>query len=78
MGKFLSIEALAIMLSKDNPEFKQIVGEEMRCLIDAHEAHTICERGFDRPIPPKNRVLGVPMNYLLKDFWKFPADWVLN
>ncbi|MEP6872859.1 MAG: amino acid ABC transporter substrate-binding protein [Burkholderiales bacterium] len=76
VGKFLSIEALAIMLSKDDPEFKRIIDEEMKSLIRSHEADAIYERWFGRPIPPKNRVLGVPMNYLLKDFWKFPSDWV--
>jgi ABC-type amino acid transport substrate-binding protein len=76
VGKFLTIEALAIMLGKDDPEFKRIVDEEMRSLIYTHEAHVIYDRWFGQPIPPKNRVLGVPMNYLLKDFWKFPSDWV--
>jgi glutamate/aspartate transport system substrate-binding protein len=76
VGKFLTIEALAIMLSKDDPEFKKIVDDEMRSLINTREAQAIYERWFGQPIPPKNRVLGVPMNYLLKDFWRFPSDWV--
>jgi glutamate/aspartate transport system substrate-binding protein len=76
VDKFLTIEALAIMLSKDDPEFKKIVDDEMRSLINTREAQAIYERWFGQPIPPKNRVLGVPMNYLLKDFWRFPSDWV--
>lgn len=76
VGKFLTIEALAIMLSKDDPEFKRVVDEEMRRLIYSHEAEAIYERWFERPIPPKNRTLNVPMNYILKDIWKFPSDWV--
>jgi glutamate/aspartate transport system substrate-binding protein len=78
VGKFLNIEALAIMMSKDDPEFKRMVDEEMRRLIYTREAYTIYERWFSQPIPPKNRVLGVPMNYLLKDFWRYPSDWVPN
>jgi glutamate/aspartate transport system substrate-binding protein len=78
VGKFLTIEALAIMLSKDDPEFKRLVDEEMRRLIYTREAQAIYERWFNEPIPPKNRVLGVPMNYLLKDFWRYPTDWVPN
>ncbi|MEP6502853.1 MAG: amino acid ABC transporter substrate-binding protein [Betaproteobacteria bacterium] len=78
VGKFLNVEALAIMLNKDDPELKHIVDEEMRRLIFTREAYAIYERWFSKPIPPKNRVLGVPMNYLLKDFWKFPTDWVPN
>lgn len=78
VGKFLTIEALAIMLSKDDPEFKKIIDDEMRGLIYTQEAHAIYQRWFGEPIPPKNRVLGVPMNYLLKEFWRFPTDWVPN
>jgi len=76
VGKFLTIEALAIMLSKDDPEFKHVVDEEMRRLIYSHEAEAIYERWFEKPIPPKNRTLHVPMSYILKDIWKFPSDWV--
>jgi len=76
VGKFVTIEALAIMLSKDDPEFKHVVDEEMRRLIYSHEAEAIYERWFERPIPPKNRTLNVPMNYLLKDILRFPSDWV--
>lgn len=76
VGKFLTIEALAIMLSKDDAELKKIIDDEMRSLISTHEAHAIYQRWFGEAIPPKNRVLRVPMNYLLKDFWKFPSDWV--
>ncbi len=78
VGKFLTIEALAIMMSKDDAEFKHVVDEEMRRLIYSGEAQTIYERWFNEAIPPKNRVLGVPMNYLLKDSWRYPTDWVPN
>ncbi|MEP7099160.1 MAG: amino acid ABC transporter substrate-binding protein [Burkholderiales bacterium] len=78
VGKFLTIEALAIMMSKDDPELKQVVDEEMRRLIYSREAHALYARWFGKPIPPKNRALDVPMNYLLKDFWQFPTDWVPN
>ena len=76
VGKFLTIEPLAIMLPKDDPAFKRIVDDEMKRLISTHEAHAIFERWFMRPIPPKNTALNLPMNYLLKDFWKYPTDQV--
>jgi glutamate/aspartate transport system substrate-binding protein len=78
VGKFLTIEPLAIMLSKDDPEFKQMVDEEMRRLINTREAHAIYDKWFMKPIPPKNVALNMPMNYLLKDFWKYPTDQVPN
>jgi ABC-type amino acid transport substrate-binding protein len=78
VGKFLTIEPLAIMLSKDDPEFKRVVDDEMKRLIHSREAYKLYERWFMQPIPPKNTSLNLPMNYLLKDFWKYPTDLVPN
>lgn len=76
VGKYLTIEALSIMLPKNDAEFKQIVDAEMKRLILSREATAIHDRWFTRPIPPKGRSLDLPMNYLHKDFWKYPSDWV--
>ncbi len=76
VGKFLTIEPLSIMLPKDDPAFKRIVDDEMKRLIASHDAHAIFESWFMRPIPPRNTALNLPMNYLLKDFWKYPTDRV--
>jgi ABC-type amino acid transport substrate-binding protein len=76
VGKFLTIEPLAIMLPKNDADFKKIVDEEMKRLIFSKEAQAIYERWFMKPIPPKNLPLNLPMNYLTKDFWKYPSDQV--
>jgi glutamate/aspartate transport system substrate-binding protein len=76
VGKFLTIEPLAIMLSKDDPAFKRLVDDEMKRLIASREANAIYERWFLQPIPPRNTPLNLPMNYLLRDFWKYPSDKV--
>lgn len=76
VGKFLTIEPLAIMLRKDDPEFKKICDEEMKRLIISREAYAIYDHWFNKPIPPKNLPLNLPMNYLLRDFWKYPSDQV--
>lgn len=76
IGKFLTIEPLAIVLNKNDPEFKSIVDNEMKRLIRSHEAHALFARWFMQPIPPNNRALNLPMNYLLKDLWKYPTDLV--
>lgn len=78
VGKFLTIEPLAIMLTKNDPEFKRIVDDEMKRLITSREAYAVYDKWFLRPIPPRNVALELPMNYLLKDFWKYPSDWVPN
>ncbi|WP_374567949.1 amino acid ABC transporter substrate-binding protein [Ideonella sp.] len=76
VGKPLTIEPLAIMLPKDDPTFKRIVDEEMKRMIRSREAHALYEKWFEKPIPPKNTSLNLPMNYLLRDFWKYPTDVV--
>ena len=76
VGKFLTIEPLAIMLGKDDAAFKRIVDDEMKRLITTREAHAIYERWFLQPIPPRGVPLNLPMNYLIRDFWKYPTDRV--
>lgn len=76
VGKFLTTEPLAIMLSKNDPEFKKLVDEEMRRLIVSQEIIPIYNKWFLKPIPPKYTPLNMPVSYLLKDFWKYPTDVV--
>ena len=76
VGKFLTTEPLAIMMSKNEPEFKKIVDTEMRRMINSGEIYAIYDKWFIKPIPPKNTSLGLPVSYLLKDFWKYPTDIV--
>ena len=78
VGKFLTIEPLAIMLSKDDAAFKKVVDEEMRHLIRSGEGERIYARWFTSPIPPKDRSLNLPMSYLLRDSWRYPSDAVAN
>ena len=76
VGKFLTTEPLAIMLSKNDPEFKKVVDTEMRRLIQSGEIFPIYAKWFSKPIPPNNQALNMPISYLLKDFWKYPTDIV--
>lgn len=76
VGKFLTTEPLAIMLPKNDADFKKVVDDEMRRLIQSKEIYPIYDKWFQKPIPPKNTSLNMPVSYLLKDFWKFPTDVV--
>ncbi len=78
VGKFITIEPLAIMLSKDDAAFKKVVDDEMRHLIRSGEGEKIYNRWFMAPIPPKNVTMNLPMSYLLRDSWKYPSDAVAN
>ncbi len=76
VGKFLTTEPLAIMLSKNDPEFKKLVDAEMKRLVNSREIYTIYDKWFNQPIPPMNTALSLPASYLLRDFWKYPTDSV--
>jgi len=76
VGKFLTIEPLAIMMSKSDPAFKKVVDDEMKRLIRDGEAESLYDRWFLKPIPPRNVSMNLPMNYLLRDWWKYPTDVV--
>jgi ABC-type amino acid transport substrate-binding protein len=85
VGKFLTIEPLAIMMSKSDPAFKKVVDDEMRHMIRSGEAEAIYDRWFVKPIPQSlaaanqpMRALNLPMSYLLRDWWKYPTDVVNN
>jgi len=78
VGKFLTIEPLAIMMSKDDAAFKKVVDDEMRRLIRSGEADKLYERWFTKAIPPRNVTMNLPMSYLLRDSWKYPSDAVGN
>ena len=78
VGKFITIEPLAIMLSKDDSAFKKVVDDEMRHLIRSGEGEKIYDHWFMAPIPPKNVSMNLPMSYLLRDSWKYPSDVVTN
>jgi glutamate/aspartate transport system substrate-binding protein len=59
VGKFLTIEPLSVMMSRDDAELKRIVDTEMARLVTSREAYAIYERWFMQPIPPRNTAQGL-------------------
>jgi ABC-type amino acid transport substrate-binding protein len=78
VGKYLTVEALAIMLPHDDPAFKSVVDAEMMQLIRSGAAARLLGRWFTEPIPPRGTTIGLPIPYLLRDFWMYPTDWLLE
>ncbi|CAN7229807.1 amino acid ABC transporter substrate-binding protein [Acidovorax sp. Leaf78] len=76
VGRFMTTEPLAIMLPKNDPEFKKLVDEEMRRMITSRDIYPVYDKWFNKPIPPTGTVLNLPVSYLLRDFWKYPTDQV--
>lgn len=69
------VEALAIMLARDDAEFKALVDHEMKRLIGSGEATALYRKWFEQPIPPHGINLHWPMGRLLRNSFRFPSDW---
>lgn len=70
----LSVEPYAVMLRKDDPEFKKIVDDAIAGLFKSGEIETIYRRWFQSPIPPKGINLQVPMSAALRKVITTPTD----
>ncbi len=78
VGEPLSAEPYAIMMRKDDKQFKGVVDREMGRLIQDGELNRLYDKWFRRPIPPKKANLSMPMSYLLRDTLRFPTDKVAD
>ncbi len=76
VGDPLSAEPYAIMLRKNDPKFKALVDREMSHIIHDGDFVKLYDKWFNRPIPPKNINMNMPMSYLLRDVLRFPTDKV--
>ena len=76
VGEFISVEPLAIMLRRDDPEFKKFVDTVLsRAMIDG-DVRALYNKWFLAPIPPKGVNLGIPLSPLMRDQLLFPTDKV--
>ena len=76
VGKYQTVEALAIILPHDDKALKEIVDAEMKQLIRSGSAAKMLNHWFMEPIPPRGVPIGLPMPYLLREFWMYPTDWI--
>lgn len=78
VGEPLSMEPYSMMIHKDDRAFKDLVDREISHLMTDGEINKLYDKWFKKPIPPKNTVLNMPMNYLLRDTIRFPTDKVAD
>ncbi len=76
VGKFMTTEALAIAIPKNDPELKKIADDTLREMIYSKQMDAVYTKWFKAPIPPNNTALNLPVSYLLKEYWQFPTDQV--
>ncbi|MDY0011557.1 MAG: transporter substrate-binding domain-containing protein [Rhodocyclaceae bacterium] len=74
VGETLSVEPIAIMFRKDDPQFKGLVHFTVSDLAKTGELDKLYNRWFMSPIPPKGVNLNFPMSEALKAALKNPND----
>lgn len=72
----LAIQPLALMMRKDDADFKRVVDAEVTRVIVKGEIYPMYKKWFESPIPPNQLNLKLPMVYMLRDSFKVPTDWV--
>ncbi len=74
LGEFLSDDPYAIMLRKDDAEFKKLVDTTVANLYKSGEINNIYSKWYQSKIPPKGINLNFPMSDALKEAFKNPND----
>ncbi len=74
VGETLNVEPIAIMVRKDDPNFKKAVDDYIRGAIKAGELQLLYTKWFMQPIPPKNTSVNLKMGTILSGLLKTPSD----
>src|SRR5215212_3742022 len=62
----LSVEPYGIMLRKDDPAFKKVVDAAMSQIYKSGQINAVYSKWFEKPVPPKNVNLSLPMSAAMK------------
>lgn len=74
VGTALSVEPIAIMLRKDDPQFKALVDDTVKAMAKSGELGKLYAKWFMSPIPPKGVNMNFPMSEPLKALMASPND----
>ena len=74
VGEVLAVEPIAIMLRKDDPNFKKAVDDSIVAMIKSGDLAKTYDKWFMQPIPPTNSRIGLPLSDATKAAWANPND----
>jgi glutamate/aspartate transport system substrate-binding protein len=74
VGEVLSVEPIAVMIRKDDPQFKKLADDTVKGVMGSGDLDKLYARWFMSPIPPKNISMNFPMSEKLKELIKTPSD----
>jgi len=69
VGEVLSTEPIAIMVPKNDPEFKAAVNAAIAKIVADGKMPALWDKWFLKPIPPKNIVVGLELSPATKNAW---------
>ena len=69
VGEVLSTEPIAIMIRKDDPEFKAAVNAAIAKIVANGNMPKLWDKWFLKPIPPKNVIVGLELSPATKNAW---------
>ena len=70
----LSVEPYGIMVRKDDKAFKAVIDRAMRDVYKSGQINAIYSKWFEKPVPPKNINLSLPMSAAFKKVVANPTD----
>ena len=74
VGEVIAVEPIAIMLRKDDPEFKKAVDDSIKTMMKDGTLNKMWDKWFLQPIPPKGNKIGLALSQSTKDAWANPND----
>lgn len=74
VGEVLNVEPIAIMVRKEDPQFKKLADDTVKGLMKSGELEKLYAKWFMSPIPPKGVNMNFPMSEKLKELIKNPND----
>ncbi len=69
VGEVLATEPIAIMVPKNDPEFKAAVNAAIAKIVANGNMPKLWDKWFLKPIPPKNIVVGLELSPATKNAW---------
>ena len=74
VGEVLSVEPIACMLRKDDAKFKEAIDNSIKRQMKDGSLAKLYDKWFQKPIPPNNVNLNMPLSASTKDAWANPND----
>lgn len=74
VGEVLSVEPIACMMRKDDPQFKTAVDNAIKAQVADGSLAKLYDKWFMQPVPPSNTKIGLPLSPATKAAWNNPND----